>query len=88
VARYGGEEFVVVLEGSTLVDAAKVAEAIRRDLESRVVRGPDGQEVRTTVSAGCAEIDPSNATKEALIETADSALFTAKRAGRNRVVSG
>jgi diguanylate cyclase (GGDEF)-like protein/PAS domain S-box-containing protein len=87
VARYGGEEFVVVLEGSTLADAAKVAEAIRRDLESRVVRGPDGQEVRTTVSAGCAEIDPSNATKEALIETADNALFAAKRAGRNRVVS-
>jgi two-component system cell cycle response regulator len=88
VARYGGEEFVVVLEGSTLADAAKVAEDIRCDLESRVVRGPDHQEVRTTVSAGCAEIDPLNATKEALIETADHALFAAKRAGRNRVVRG
>jgi diguanylate cyclase (GGDEF)-like protein/PAS domain S-box-containing protein len=88
VARYGGEEFVVVLEGSTVADAANVAEDIRRDLESRIVRGPDDHEVRTTVSAGCAEIDPSNATKEALIETADNALFAAKRAGRNRVVRG
>ena len=87
VARYGGEEFVVVLEGSTAGEAARVAEEIRRDLEARLVRGPDGQEVRTTVSAGCAQIDPSNPTREALIETADIALFAAKRAGRNRVAS-
>ncbi len=87
VARYGGEEFVVILDGSTLANAARVAEEIRRDLESRVVHGPDGQDVRVTVSAGCAEIDPDNATREALIEAADIALFSAKRAGRNRVVS-
>ncbi len=86
VARYGGEEFVVILEGSTVADAARVADEIRRDLETRVVRSPDGQEVRVTVSAGCAQIDPSNATREALIETADIALFAAKRAGRNRVM--
>jgi diguanylate cyclase (GGDEF)-like protein/PAS domain S-box-containing protein len=87
VARYGGEEFVVIMDGSSLADAARVAEEIRRDLEGRVVRGPDGQEVRVTVSAGCAEIDPSMPTREALIERADHALFAAKRAGRNRVVS-
>jgi diguanylate cyclase (GGDEF)-like protein/PAS domain S-box-containing protein len=86
VARYGGEEFVVILEGSTLADAARVAEEIRADLETRLVRGPDDQEVRVTVSAGCAQIDPSNPTREALIERADNALFAAKRAGRNRVV--
>jgi diguanylate cyclase (GGDEF)-like protein len=87
VARYGGEEFVAVLEGSTVADAARVADEIRQDLEARVVRGPDGQEVRATVSAGCAAIDPSNPTREALIERADNALYAAKRAGRNRVVS-
>ena len=87
VARYGGEEFVAVLEGATLADAARVAEEIRRDLEARVVHGPDGQEVRATVSAGCAAIDPSNATREALIERTDNALYAAKRGGRNRVVS-
>ena len=87
VARYGGEEFVVILEGSTVVNAALVAEEIRLDLEARVVRGPDDQEVRVTVSAGCAQIDPSKPTREALIEQADIALFAAKRAGRNRVVS-
>jgi diguanylate cyclase (GGDEF)-like protein/PAS domain S-box-containing protein len=86
VARYGGEEFVVVLEGSTVADTAGVAEEICRDLEALVVRGPDGEEVRATVSAGCAEIDPSNATWQALIARADGALYAAKRAGRNRVV--
>jgi len=86
VARYGGEEFVVILEGSTEANAARVAEEIRLDLEARVVRGPDDQEVRVTVSAGCAQIDPSNPTREALIEKADNALFAAKRAGRNRVI--
>ncbi len=86
VARYGGEEFVVILEGSTVADAARIAEEIRLDLEARVVAGPDEQEVRVTVSAGCAQIDPSNPTREALIEKADNALFAAKRGGRNRVV--
>ena len=87
VARYGGEEFVAVLEGSTVADAARVANEIRRDLEARVVHGPDGQEVRATVSAGCAAIDPSNPTREALIERADNALYAAKRGGRNRVAT-
>ena len=78
----------IILEGSTLADAAVVAESIRGDLEASVVIGPDGQEVRVTVSAGCAQIDPSSPTREALIERADHALFAAKRAGRNRVVRG
>jgi diguanylate cyclase (GGDEF)-like protein/PAS domain S-box-containing protein len=86
VARYGGEEFVVILEGSTVTNAALVAEDIRLDLEARVARGPEDQDIRVTVSAGCAQIDPSNPTREALIEAADIALFAAKRAGRNRVV--
>jgi diguanylate cyclase (GGDEF)-like protein len=77
-----------VLDGATLAEAAKIAETIRRDLGSRLMRGPDGQELRATVSAGCAEIDPTNATRGALIEAADVALFAAKRAGRNRVFSG
>jgi len=88
VARYGGEEFVVVLEGSTLADAARVAEEIRTALAARVVRGPDGGEVRVTVSAGCSALDPANVTREALIEAADQALYQAKRGGRDRVVAG
>jgi diguanylate cyclase (GGDEF)-like protein/PAS domain S-box-containing protein len=87
VARYGGEEFVVILEDSTLADAVRVAEEVRRGLEARTVPGADGQPLRATVSAGCALIDPANPTREALIGRADVALFMAKRAGRNQVVA-
>jgi diguanylate cyclase (GGDEF)-like protein/PAS domain S-box-containing protein len=88
VARYGGEEFVVVLDGANLANATRAAEEIRGQLESRTVRAPDGQLVRATVSGGCAEIDPKESTREALIESADQALYEAKRSGRNRISGG
>lgn len=87
VARYGGEEFVVILEDSSLADAVQKADMIRSELELRPVRGADGEPLHTTVSAGCAEIDPAHPTKESLIGMADACLFQAKRAGRNRVVA-
>ena len=87
VARYGGEEFVAILEDSNLADAVRVANEVRRALEARPVHDADGQPLRATVSAGCAEIDPADPTKEALIGRADVGLFMAKRAGRNTVVA-
>jgi diguanylate cyclase (GGDEF)-like protein/PAS domain S-box-containing protein len=87
VARYGGEEFVVILEGSSLADAVGVAGEIRAMLEDRVITGPVGQRLRAHVSAGCAALDPGEPTKEALLRTADVALFMAKRGGRNQVVA-
>jgi diguanylate cyclase (GGDEF)-like protein/PAS domain S-box-containing protein len=87
VARYGGEEFIVILEDSTLADAVRVAEEIRRGLAARTVPGADGTPLHATVSAGCAVIDPADPTRESLIGRADVALFMAKRAGRNQVVA-
>jgi diguanylate cyclase (GGDEF)-like protein len=87
VARYGGEEFVAILEDATLADACRVADEVRRELEQRQVPGPDGHSVHVTVSAGCAEIDRSDPAMATLIGKADTALFAAKRAGRNRVVA-
>ncbi len=87
VARYGGEEFVAILEDSSLADATRVADEVRRELESRPVAGPDGHPLYITVSAGCAGIDPADPTMVALIGRADVAMFMAKRAGRNRVVA-
>jgi diguanylate cyclase (GGDEF)-like protein len=87
VARYGGEEFVVIMEGSTVADAARVADQVRLQLERRVIPGADGEPLRAQVSAGCAALDPENPTKEDLLRRADEALFMAKRAGRNRVVA-
>jgi diguanylate cyclase (GGDEF)-like protein len=87
VARIGGEEFVVVLEGATRDDAEKVAEEVRIALESHNLSNEDGDRLRVTVSGGCAQLDETQATREQLLRTADVALFMAKRAGRNRVVS-
>jgi diguanylate cyclase (GGDEF)-like protein len=87
VARYGGEEFIVILEDCGLPEVVRVAEEVRRGLEARTVPSADGQPLHATVSAGCAVIDPADPTREALIGRADAALFMAKRAGRNRVIS-
>ncbi|MDQ6795249.1 MAG: diguanylate cyclase [Chloroflexota bacterium] len=87
VARYGGEEFMAILEDATIEDAVRVADEVRRELESRRIPGPDGSDLEATVSAGCAALDPLDPTREALLRTADVGLYMAKRAGRNRVVA-
>ncbi len=87
VARYGGEEFVAILEDCPLSEVVRVADEVRRGLQARSVPGPDGEPLFATVSAGCAVIDPAMPTREALLGRADTGLFSAKRAGRNRVVA-
>ena len=87
VARFGGEEFVVILEGSTRDAAVQVAEEIRAALAARPILSDDGIRLPVTVSAGCAELDEAEPTREQLLRTADVALFMAKRAGRDRVVA-
>jgi len=85
VARLGGEEFCVVLPGITERKAIEVAERIRIKMEGQVVETQSGL-VRATVSAGlamCLEPEPF----EVLMKRADSALYDAKRNGRNQVKS-
>jgi len=87
VARYGGEEFVAILDGASVEEAQRVAEEIRRELEGTRVQGSGGEELRATVSAGCASLGPAVASLEALLEVADVGLQMAKRGGRNQVVA-
>ncbi len=87
VARFGGEEFVAILDGATVEEAHRVADEIRRELESCRVTGSDGEQLRATVSAGCASLGPAVATLESLLEVADVGLQMAKRGGRNQVVA-
>ena len=87
VARFGGEEFVAILDGATVEEAHRVADEIRRELESAQVVGSDGESLRATVSAGCASLGPAVSSLEALLEVADVGLQMAKRGGRNQVVA-
>ncbi len=81
-ARYGGEEFVVVLPGTTLVAALEVAERLRQGVaDASLMAVPL---VRATVSIGAAQHRVGE-TGEQLLARADTAVYAAKRGGRNQV---
>ena len=82
-ARYGGEEFVLVLVDTDAAGALTVAERIRADVEATSVKG--GQPL--TVSIGVATCPDDASARDELLDKADWAMYTAKRAGRNRVLS-
>jgi len=86
-ARYGGEEFALILRGIDGVGAHAVGERLRERVASMRVEH-EGRTLGITVSVGCASFAELNdKTPEALVSTADKRLYTAKRGGRNRVVS-
>ena len=78
--RYGGEEFTVILPEARLDNAYKVAERIRRTIES----GASSKTMPVTVSLGVASWPSDGVTKEEIIGCADAALYRAKQTGRNR----
>jgi diguanylate cyclase len=86
-ARYGGEEFAVILPRTTLVHARPIGERIRTTLAARkIVRRNTGEALGgITVSLGAA-LYRIGESAEALIQRADSALYSAKKQGRNRLV--
>jgi diguanylate cyclase (GGDEF)-like protein len=84
--RYGGEEFLVVLPGLQLVDAMRIAERIRRSVETATIpnEGP-GLFGIVTASFGVASASVGELPAAELIAVADTALYAAKRKGRNQV---
>ncbi|HXV18877.1 MAG TPA: GGDEF domain-containing protein, partial [Candidatus Omnitrophota bacterium] len=84
VGRYGGEEFGVLLVETDESGAFFVAERIRRAIADRPFRAYD-ENLRVTISVGCSTHSPALNDVNLLIEAADSALYQAKRQGRNRV---
>jgi diguanylate cyclase (GGDEF)-like protein len=88
LARYGGEEFAVILPETPSDEAAEVAERVRCRIDERLFRPPDTNDVvRATVSIGIATFPTDSRTKKELIERADSALYRAKRGGKNAVAT-
>jgi diguanylate cyclase (GGDEF)-like protein len=85
-ARWGGEEFAIVCPGTDLEGAARLAERIRAALEQRTILAPDGTKIQVTVSLGVAAF-PEGAGTENIVSAADGALYEAKRAGKNKVMT-
>ena len=81
VGRYGGEEFLILLPGSDLVAATRVAERVRAAVAGTPVH-VDGRDLTITVSVGvAAATDHTEAMT--LLQRSDEALYRAKKSGRN-----
>jgi diguanylate cyclase (GGDEF)-like protein/PAS domain S-box-containing protein len=80
LARLGGEEFAVLLPSKGLLEASEIAERLRCIVADMRVKTPQG-DLAITVSLGCATALPNCD----LLRSADEALYTAKRNGRDRV---
>jgi diguanylate cyclase (GGDEF)-like protein len=86
VCRFGGEEFVAILPMADLKTTQARAERIRSKLKEVTVVH-DGQSLGPiTVSIGVAALPDHGTIPKELLDTADAALYHAKREGRNRVV--
>jgi diguanylate cyclase (GGDEF)-like protein len=84
-ARYGGEEFVVVLPETDVAGALAVAERIRKSMAGIQQEGAEGVPVVQTVSLGVATYPTHGMSSAHLIESADKAMYQAKRLGKNQV---
>ena len=86
--RFGGEEFVVVMPGTGLAAAERIAERIRMHVSGSPFRVAGGKELLSvTISIGVAATLGEGDTPEALLKRADEAVYEAKAAGRNKVVA-
>lgn len=89
LARYGGEEFVALLPDTDLEGASRIGERIRAAVQALKIPHPLNLAADTvTACVGCASVIPSaRISSRDLLETADTMLYAAKQAGRNRVMS-
>ena len=86
LARFGGEEFIIILPDTPLDDARKALVRLQRELTKRFFLN-DNEKVLITFSAGLTDYR-SDDTQATATKRADEAMYMAKKAGKNRVVTG
>ncbi|MEW9805256.1 diguanylate cyclase [Mesorhizobium sp. ZMM04-5] len=87
-ARLGGEEFAIVMTDVSPQEARSIAERVLSAFAAREMISSTGERFRCTASAGIAFGAATGAPIDHVMARADNALYAAKRAGRNRVMSG
>jgi diguanylate cyclase (GGDEF)-like protein len=87
IFRFGGEEFLILLPKTSILEAIKLAEKIRRFIANSPTH-LDTLIVKITTSAGVAQFDDRETDIESALKRADDALYQAKARGRNQVLAG
>lgn len=87
VCRYGGEEFVLILPDTTLTEAEALAAQLCQEIKNLHVEYRSQSLEPVTASAGVAGFPEHGPTSDALLRAADQALYRAKAAGRNEVMT-
>jgi diguanylate cyclase (GGDEF)-like protein len=87
VARFGGEEFVIIFPDTKLADAVAAAERVREAVSREALRTADGTDLPSvTISMGVTELGADQTVPD-ILKKADAAMYRAKQAGRNRVIT-
>ena len=87
LGRYGGEEFAVLLDDLTEADALRLVRRLLAEFSAQTHQAPDRSSFQVTFSAGIAMLDTATMDLNGWRHAADTALYAAKAAGRNRVCS-
>lgn len=85
ISRYGGEEITVILPETDVDAAVVIAERLRARVEAHAFTTGSGATLRLTVSVGVASWPLHASNIQGLVAEADTAMYAAKQAGRNRV---
>jgi diguanylate cyclase (GGDEF)-like protein len=86
-ARYGGEEFVIILPQTPQVEASRIGERIREQVEHTIMETEASGKLKITVSVGVTSFPENGKSHEEIVSVADQALYRAKGSGKNLVCS-
>jgi len=84
--RWGGEEFVILLTNTDIKNGEIIAERIRSNIEKSIIQIDEKKSISITISIGITQY-LNNENSESIVNRADEHLYSAKKTGRNKVVS-